>query len=124
PGLHRQQRRALNRAMNRTAAAAALDADLVVLVVEAMRFTEEDEMALARARESGRPVIAVVNKVDKVKPREKLLPYLADLGRRHDFAAIVPVSALDAADAARLVAVLVPHLPESPPLFPADQLTD
>jgi GTP-binding protein Era len=124
PGLHRQQGRALNRAMNRTAAAAALDADVVVLVIEALRFGDEDELALARARESGRPVIAVVNKIDTLKQRERLLPFLAELARRHEFAEIVPVSARDARDVQRLSAVIAKHLPESPPLFPADQLTD
>jgi len=124
PGLHRQQGRALNRAMNRTAAAAALDADLVLFVVEALRFGEEDELALARARESGRTIIAVVNQVDKAKPREKLLPYLQRLSQTHPFAEIVPLSALDAADAQRLVDIIVKYLPESPPLFPAEQVTD
>lgn len=124
PGLHRQAGRALNRAMNRTAAAAALDADLIVLVSVALRFGDEDELALLRARESGRPIVAVVNKVDTVKPRENLLPYLAQLTARHDFAEIVPVSALDQRDVNHLAQVIARHLPESPSLFPADQLTD
>jgi GTP-binding protein Era len=124
PGLHLKEGRALNRAMNRTAAAAALDADLILFVVEALRFGEEDELALARAKEAGRPVIAVVNKVDKARPREKLLPYLAQLAGRHDFVEVVPVSALDATDAQRLLAVIARHLPESPPLFPPEQVTD
>jgi GTP-binding protein Era len=124
PGLHHRQQRALNRAMNRTAAAAALDADVVLLVVEALRFGAEDGLALERAVQSGKPVIAVVNKVDKVKPREKLLPYLAQLAARHRFAEIVPVSALEPRDATQLAGLIVRHLPESPPLFPADQLTD
>jgi GTP-binding protein Era len=124
PGLHRQQGRALNRAMNRTAAAAALDADLILYVVEALRFGDEDELALQRARDAGRPVVAVVNKVDRVRPREKLLPFLAQLAGRHAFAEIVPVSALDERDVRHLVQVIAARLPESPPLFPADQLTD
>jgi GTP-binding protein Era len=124
PGLHHQQSRALNRAMNRTAAAAALDADLVLLVVEAVRFGAEDELALSRAKESGRPVIAVVNKIDALKQREKLLPYLAELSKRHDFTEIIPVSARDPRDMQRLVELITRHLPESPALFPADQLTD
>src|SRR5262245_29859719 len=70
PGLHLGERRALNRAMNRTAAAALADADLVVFVVEALRFGEEDEAVLQRIRDSGRDAIAVVNKVDKVRPRD------------------------------------------------------
>jgi GTP-binding protein Era len=124
PGLHHQQQRALNRAMNRTAAAAALDADVVMLVVEAVRFGAEDELALSRAKESGRPVIAVVNKIDALKQRDRLLPFLAELATRHEFAEIMPVSARDPRDMQRLVEVIIRHLPESPPLFPADQLTD
>lgn len=124
PGLHHQQSRALNRAMNRAAAAAALDADLVLLVVEAVRFGAEDDLALARARESGRPVIAVVNKIDALKQRDRLLPFLAELSKRHDFAEIIPVSARDPRDMQRLVELIARHLPESPALFPADQLTD
>jgi GTP-binding protein Era len=77
PGLHRGETRALNRAMNRTATAALDDADLCVLVVEALRWTSEDGFVLARVRKSGRPVIAAVNKVDRVRPRGQLLPYRA-----------------------------------------------
>lgn len=124
PGLHRQEGRALNRVMNRTAAAAALDADLILYVVEALRFGDEDELALQRAREAGRPIIAVVNKVDTVHPRERLLPYLARLAAMHDFVEVVPLSALDARAAPRLMELIARHLPESPPLFPPEQLTD
>lgn len=124
PGLHRKEGRALNRAMNRAAAAAAMDADLVVFVVEALKFGDEDELALQRARDARRPVIAVVNKVDRVKPREKLLPFLARLASRHEFAEVVPVSALKADDARRLAQVIARHLPESPPMFPPEQVTD
>jgi GTPase len=124
PGLHHQQSRALNRAMNRTAAAAALDADVVLLVVEAVRFGSEDELALTRARESGRPVIAVVNKIDALKQRDRLLPFLDELSKRHEFTEIIPVSARDPRDMQRLTELITRHLPESPALFPADQLTD
>ena len=108
PGLHRQQGRALNRAMNRTAAAAALDADVVMLVVEALRFGEEDALALSRAAESGHPVVAVVNKIDTIRERERLLPYLAQLAQRHDFAEVIPMSARDARDVNRAVSPLKP----------------
>src|ERR1700689_696370 len=64
PGLHLGQRRALNRVMNRTAAAALGDADVVLLILEALKWTEEDDLALARVRDSRRSAIAVVNKVD------------------------------------------------------------
>jgi GTP-binding protein Era len=124
PGLHRQGGRALNRVMNRTAAAAALDADLVLFVVEALRFGEEDRIALQRSVEAGRPVIAVVNKVDRVVPRQKLLPFLQELAGRHAFAELIPISAHDARDVERLKQMIATHLPVSPPLFPGDQITD
>lgn len=124
PGLHRGQRRALNRAMNRTAAAALADADLVVFVVEALRWTDEDEAALERIRRSGRPVVAVVNKVDRARPRDRLLPFIAELAGRAEFLEIVPVSALRADNLQRLVEVIARHLPESPALFPAETVTD
>src|SRR6202047_1464688 len=74
PGLHAHASRALNRAMNRTATAALEDADLVVLVVEAARWTFEDALALARIARSGRPALAAVNKIDRVRPRTRLRP--------------------------------------------------
>src|SRR5688572_7223008 len=103
PGLHKGEHRALNLAMNRTAASALEDADVVVFVVEALRWTQEDELVLDRIRKSGRPVIAAVNKVDRAKPRERLLPYLAELSKRMDFAEIIPMSALKANNLTPLV---------------------
>jgi GTP-binding protein Era len=124
PGLHLGQRRALNRAMNRTAAGALGDADLIVFVVEALQWTAEDELALARIRDAARPVIAVVNKVDRARPRERLLPYLAQLATQHEFRAIVPVSALKDHDLDDLRRVIVAALPLGQAMFPLDQVTD
>jgi GTP-binding protein Era len=124
PGLHREAGRALNKAMNRTATAALEDADVVVLVVEAGRWTQEDELALARIVRSGRPALAAVNKIDRVRPREKLLPYLGELGARHAFLALVPVSALKEDNIADLRNTIAAHLPLSPALFPDGELTD
>jgi GTP-binding protein Era len=124
PGLHRGERRALNRAMNRTAAAALDDADLCVLVVEALHWTAEDDHALKRIERSGRPVIAVVNKVDRVRPRERLLPWMAELARRFGFTDIVPLSALKSDNVDALRKAIVKRLPESPPLFTEGERTD
>ena len=124
PGLHAKASRALNKAMNRTAAAALEGADVVVLVVEALKWTGEDELALARIVRAGRPALAAVNKVDRVHPRERLLPYLAELGARHAFLAIVPVSALKDDNVAALKATIAAHLPPSAALFPDGELTD
>src|SRR5580692_1965492 len=88
PGLHRAASRALNKAMNRTAAAALEAADVVVLVVEAGHWTGEDELVLERIARSGHATLAVANKIDRLWPREQLLPYLAQLAARHPFRAI------------------------------------
>ena len=124
PGLHSQAKRALNKAMNRTAAAALADADLVVLVVEALVWNAEDELVLQRIARAERPVLVAVNKVDRAKPRERLLPYLADLDRRHGFLALVPVSALKEQNLEDLRTSIAAHLPVSPALFPDGELTD
>ncbi len=124
PGLHLGPARALNRAMKRTAAAALRDADVIVFMVEALRWTDEDELALRRVREAQRPVIAAVNKIDRVRPRARLLPYLNELSERGAFTDIVPVSAQKAENLAELARVIASTLPPGPAGFPADQLTD
>jgi GTP-binding protein Era len=110
--------------MNRTAAAALEDADLVVLVVEAGQWTEGDELTLARIARARRPALVAVNKIDRVRPRERLLPYLAALGGRHGFLAMVPVSALKADNITDLRDTIAALLPVSPALYPADTVTD
>jgi GTPase len=124
PGLHHSAKRALNKAMNRTAAAALADADLEVLVVEAGHWTSEDALVLERIERSGRPALAAVNKIDRLRPRERLLPYLAELAGRHDFRALVPVSALKEDNIGELRDAIAAQLPRSPPLFPDGELTD
>lgn len=124
PGLHLGAKRALNRAMNRTASTALADADLVLLVVEATRYTDEDELALQRVRDSGRPALLVVNKVDQVQPRELVLPYIQLMAQRHSFADVVPVSAHKSDNLETLKQVIAKLLPVSPPLFAQTDLTD
>ncbi len=124
PGLHRKAGRAMNRLMNRTAANALADADVVLFVSDASHWTSEDDDVLRRLRNVRAPVIAVLNKVDKVHPKEKLLDAMALMSARLDFAEIVPLSALKGDNLEPLVDLLPSFLPESPPLFPADMHTD
>jgi GTP-binding protein Era len=124
PGLHRGESRGLNKAMNRAAASALDDADLVVFVVEALRWSKEDGFVLERLKQSGRPAIAVVNKVDGVHPKDRLLPYIAELGARHDFLEVVPLSALKSNNVDALVGAISKHLPVAPAMFPPEDKTD
>jgi GTP-binding protein Era len=110
--------------MNRSATASLDDADVIVFVVEALRWTDEDERVLERVRRANRPTILAVNKVDRAQPRAKLLPYVDNLSKRFDFAAVVPLSALKRDNLARLPDVIGGLLPEGPPMFPEDQVTD
>jgi GTP-binding protein Era len=96
----------------------------VVLVVEALRWEAGDELALARIARSRRPVILAVNKIDRVRPRARLLPYLASCAARHAFLAVVPVSALRADNLDDLRNTIAAHLPASAPLYPQGEVTD
>lgn len=124
PGLHQRGDNALNRMLNRTARAALADVDLIALVLEAPRFTDEDRLALAAAATAGPPVLAVVNKVDRLEDKAALLPYLDALSKRHDFVEIVPVSARTGDQVQLLEDRLLALLPEGEPLFPEEQLSD
>jgi GTP-binding protein Era len=123
PGFQLRHRNLLNRSLNRRAGETARDVDVVAFVVEALRFGAADRAALARVP-AGRPVIAVVNKVDLVKPAARLLPFLEHLARERQFAAVVPVSAATGRNLPELLRVLRGFLPEAPAAYPEDQLTD
>ena len=124
PGIHRSAGRAMNRLMNRTATSALADADLIIFVTEAGRWTEEDDDVLQRVIQSKLPAIALMNKVDTVHPREALFESLAAMAARHDFREIIPVSAKKGDNVDALLAEIPKYLPESPPLFPDDMRTD
>ena len=93
PGLHRKAGKAMNRLMNRAAVNALQDADLVLFITEAGRWTQEDGDVLRRLKSCDAPVIAVLNKTDLVQPKEKLLEELSAMATRHEFAEIMPISA-------------------------------
>jgi GTP-binding protein Era len=95
-----------------------------LLVVEATGWRAADDFALARIRESSVPAVLVVNKIDLVRPRSALLPFLSDAAGRHDFVAVVPVSARREENLDRLLDCIRERLPEGPPLFPTDMTTD
>ena len=125
PGMHRRQHRALNRSLNRAAVSALHDVDLAVFVVEALRWCDDDELVLEKIKAAGVPALVAINKVDKVARKELLLPYLQQLAARHDFAALVPVSARRGRNLDALRKEIVRHLPVTGQyMFPEDQITD
>ena len=124
PGLHRNARKAMNRIMNRTAASALADADVVLFMTEANRWTAEDQDVVKRLQLTSQPVIALLNKIDKVHPKELLLETLAEMSARYDFAEVIPISAKHADNLDSLMEVLPGFLPESVALFPDNMITD
>lgn len=124
PGIHRESAKALNRMMNRTAAHAMTDADLVLFLTEANRWTSGDQDVLDRLDTVSAPVIAVLNKIDKVHPKALLLESLSTMAERRDFAEVVPVCARRRDDVGQLQDLVHQYLPESAPLFPEGMITD
>jgi GTP-binding protein Era len=124
PGLHSNERRAMNRYMNRAARASLSDADINLFVVEALTWNDDDAQVLAYLQHSSRPTMLIVNKVDTVYPKERLLPYMQEMQRKMAFAAIVPLSGLKRNGLEQMPALLAQHLPLSPPHYPLEQVTD
>ncbi|MDR2876720.1 MAG: GTPase Era [Chromatiales bacterium] len=124
PGLHRGGKRIMNQVMNRAASGVLDEADVVVFVVEAPVWKEEDEHVLNLLKATSVPIVLAINKVDRLEDKARLLPYIEELRGRHDFAAMVPISAVKGTQVTELEDVLTGLLPEAPALFPEDQVTD
>jgi GTP-binding protein Era len=124
PGMHEDEPRALNRYMNKAAASALIDVDVVVFVVDQLAWTSADEMVLEKLKRVKCPVILAVNKVDKLEKRELLLPHLEALSKKRDFAEIIPLSALKETNLEPLESAVGRFLPESVHFYPDDQITD
>lgn len=123
PGLHREEKRAMNRYMNRIASAVLLDADVIVFMVDATSWRSEDEMVLKKLQETDKPVILAINKIDLLDDKREILPLIEKLKDKYDFAHIVPISAMEA-DTHLLEEDIASLLPEGPQLYPYDQITD
>ncbi len=124
PGIHNRRATAINRYMNRAASSVLNDVDIVLFVVQAMQWTEEDEAVLTRLQDVEAPVLLVINKIDKVSDKDMLLPYIAQLNTRYTFTAVTPISALHADNIDCLEATVTELLPLNPPFFAEDQVTD
>ena len=123
PGFQTRHAAALNRTLNRTVQAALADVDVVLFVVEAGRFGLDDAKVLALLP-PGKPVLLVASKLDAVRRRAELAPWLQSMAERRAFAEFVPLSARKPADAERLLGIVEPYLPEQMWLYEEDALTD
>ncbi|MET0014511.1 MAG: GTPase Era [Sedimenticola sp.] len=124
PGIHQRGDQAMNRYLNRTAKTALLDVDLLIFVVEAMRWTDEDKAVLQSIKDSNTPTILAINKVDTVKEKESLLPFLSEIAAMHSFDEVIPLSAKSGDNTDSLEKQVLQRLPEGENFFPEDQLSD
>jgi len=123
PGFQTRHLNALNRTMNRTVTQSLADVDLVFFVIEADRFGDEDAQVLALLPKDAK-VILVINKVDTLADKARLLPFIEACAGRFSFAEIVPLSAEKGQNVDRLLEVARGYLPEGEPMFSADDITD
>jgi GTP-binding protein Era len=124
PGIHKTEKNTMNRYMNRLADSVIADADVVIFMIDATRWHDEDSMILEKLPKEGAPVILVINKVDLVKDKADLLPLIEKCQSQFAFAEIVPLSARKEGNVQALEKVIMRLLPEGPHLFPDDQITD
>lgn len=123
PGFQTAHRNALNRAMNRSVVNTLSDVDAVALILEAGRFGDDDR-AVIRLLPEGVPVVVVINKVDRLSDKSRLLPFIAHLQAETGFSEFVPVSAEKGLGVDALAAMLEKLLPEGAPVFAPDDITD
>jgi GTP-binding protein Era len=124
PGLHLGVDKALNRFMNKTVSSVIKDVDLILFMIDAGKWTTEDEKVLENIRNASVPVFLLLNKADKVNDKSSLLPVIEHLSSKHDFDEIIPVSALKNQGIAELEELVAQSLPAGEYLYPEDQITD
>ncbi len=124
PGLHRTLRKGLNRAIHRTALNSIADADLILFMIDHRGWTEETQTLFAPLAAHPKPVMLLINKMDRLADRAQLLPLMERAARAHAFAEIIPLCARSPRNLNSLLQVLVAALPPGAPGFPPEQTTD
>jgi len=124
PGIHLNSKNLLNRTLNSEAVAAVEDVDAIVMIVEALKWTDEDDFVLSRLKQTNKPVFLLLNKVDRIQEKERLFPYLEKVATKREFAEIIPVSAAKGINTDILIEALLKVIPESDFIYPEDHITD
>ena len=124
PGLHIEEKRAINRLMNRAASSAIGDVDLIIFVVDGTHWNADDEMVLNKLRQAKSPVVLAINKIDNVKNKDELLPFITELSGKFDFVEIIPISAQRGNNVHKLQEIVRKSLKQGIHHFPEDYVTD
>jgi GTP-binding protein Era len=123
PGFQTQHQNALNRVMNKSVTHALKEVDVVLFLIEGTRFDERDRKVIPLLP-ADRPVLLVINKVDRLEDKNSMLPFIQEMAKEYNFAAIVPVSAKQGTQMDVLLDAIRTHLPEGAPMFGEDEVTD
>ncbi|WP_425666076.1 GTPase Era [Vibrio tubiashii] len=124
PGLHIEEKRAINRLMNRAANSSLSDVNLVFFLVDGTHWTADDEMVLTKLQKSNFPVVLCVNKVDVVQDRNEVMMHMQEVSRKMDFVDVVPISAKHGKNINVLRKHVRDHLPKATHHFPEEYVTD
>ncbi len=124
PGLHIEEKRAINRLMNRAASSAITDVDLVIFVVDGTHWNDDDEMVLNKLRKTKVPVVLAINKIDNIKNKDDLLPFITEISQKFNFADIVPMSAEKGNNLDAIEKIVRKSLRPGVHHFPEDYVTD
>ena len=124
PGIHLNSKNLLNRTLNSEAVAAVEDVDAIIMIVEALKWTDEDDFVLSRLKHTQKPVFLLLNKVDRIQEKNRLFPFLEDVSKKRKFTEIIPVSAEKGINTDTLLTSLLKVLPDSDFIYPEDYITD
>ena len=124
PGLHIEEKRAINRLMNRAANSSLSDVNLVFFLVDGTHWTKDDEMVLTKLQKSNFPVVLCVNKVDNVQDRNDVMLHMAEMSKKMNFVDVVPISAKQGKNIDVLRKHVRNHLPKATHHFPEEYVTD
>lgn len=124
PGIHQHDNKAMNRFMNRAAKAALYDVDAIVFMVDGLGWDEQDSKIAKLLLETGKPVVLVINKVDKIKDKTQLLPLIERYSKEYAFDQVMPLCAKDRELVKGFEQKLLAYIPEGVHQFEPDQLTD
>jgi GTP-binding protein Era len=123
PGFQTRHAAALNRSLNRAVTSTLTSVDVILFVIEAGRFGPDDQKVLDLIP-PGMPTQLVANKLDRVTEKATLFPFMQQMSQLREFVEMVPLSATNPEDVARLLDTIKPYLPEGEPIYGEDDLTD
>ena len=124
PGIHINEKKTINRVMNKTAINAMMDTNLNLFVCDSSYWSEEDEIVLNQLKNARSPSILLLNKIDLIHPKDKLLELISILSNKYEFSEVIPIIAKNRDSLKSLLSIIPKYLPNSPQLYESEMITD